>query len=257
MIQHYIWAKDQNSLLSAYSGIIVASQHMKREYLRNGVPEHKLRVIPLFGAKPRVSEVILPGSTAECRVVFMGRMTNLKGGDLLLHAVALANRTLGKPMTVSFAGDGPARTTWEQLARRLGVDACFTGWLHGEHKTALLKRASLLAVPSVWPEPFGMVGLEAAWLGIPAIAFDVGGVREWLQHGVNGYLVPGDPPTAAKFAGQLVRAFSSPTELQSMRHEARATAERMSVERHLCTLEEVLGDAIEQRAIPMTKVLGA
>ena len=49
--------------------------------------------------------------------------------------------------------------------------------------------AVLVAVPSLWPEPFGLVGLDAAALGRPAIAFDVGGIGEWLTDGVNGKLV--------------------------------------------------------------------
>src|SRR5947207_14197024 len=43
---------------------------------------------------------------------------------------------------------------------------------------------------SVWPEPFGMVGIEAMRYGLPVVAFDAGGIKEWLLDGRNGYLVP-------------------------------------------------------------------
>ena len=57
--------------------------------------------------------------------------------------------------------------------------------------------ADLLVVPSLWPEPFGLVGLEGARSRLPAAAFAVGGIPDWLRSGVNGYLAPGDPPTPA------------------------------------------------------------
>lgn len=47
----------------------------------------------------------------------------------------------------------------------------------------------LVAVPSLWQEPFGMVGIEAMASGKPVVAFNVGGVSKWLAEGVNGYAV--------------------------------------------------------------------
>ena len=52
--------------------------------------------------------------------------------------------------------------------------------------------SDLLVVPSVWPEPFGSVGPAAAQHGIPAAAFAVGGIPQWLHEGVNGHLADGN-----------------------------------------------------------------
>ena len=53
-----------------------------------------------------------------------------------------------------------------------------------------MKASRLLVVPSVWPEPFGSVGMAAARCGVPAAAFAVGGIPQWLHDGVNGHLAP-------------------------------------------------------------------
>ena len=78
-------------------------------------------------------------------------------------------------------------------------------------------RAKLVAVPSRWPEPFGMIGLEAMHYGRPVVAFRVGGIPDWLEDGATGLLVPeqdvrafaaalekllGDPPLCAQLGAQ-------------------------------------------------------
>ena len=47
----------------------------------------------------------------------------------------------------------------------------------------------MVVVPSVWPEPFGIVGIEAMAYGKPVIAFDVGGISEWLEDGKTGFII--------------------------------------------------------------------
>lgn len=46
-----------------------------------------------------------------------------------------------------------------------------------------------MVVPSIWPEPFGLIGIEAMYFGKPVVAFDVGGISEWLKDRENGFLV--------------------------------------------------------------------
>lgn len=235
----YRWANEQNGMFGGYASLVTASRHMRDEYLRNGAAPDRVHAIPLF---PTISgQPANPPS--EFRVLFLGRMTAIKGGDVLIRAVADASARLGRPIPLTLAGDGPQRAEWERLAARLGVAAEFTGWVDDDGRAALFRAASILAVPSVWPEPFGLVGLEAGVFGVPSVAFDVGGIRDWLTPAVNGWLVAGAPPSARAMADALVHAARNPDLLARMRTGAREAAERMSLVRHVQALERVLVSA--------------
>ena len=238
LVQGYGLGRAQQALFNRYRAIVVASEHMQREYVRNGADAHRVHVNRLFPTHEARADDI-PGEIAPS-VVFLGRMTRLKGGGLLVRAVAEASRRLGTAIRLTMVGDGPQRPGWERLASRLQVACTFTGWQSGDERWNWVRRASLLAVPSAWPEPFGLVGLEAAALGVPAIAFDVGGIREWLTPGENGYLVADDPPRASAFADGLVSAFQDPEGLRAMRAKSLVAGRRFSLERHLDRLEDIL-----------------
>lgn len=246
-LHHYAWARQQHELLCRYRAIVVASQHMRDEYVRNGVPAARVHVNQLFSTHDEMSFDV---QIRDDCVAFLGRMTELKGGDLLVEAVADASARLGRPIRLLLIGDGPQRSVWERLASSRQVLCTSLGWLHGQERWTALRAASVLAVPSTWPEPFGLVGLEAAALGVPAVAFDVGGIREWLRPGVNGRLVPADPPRASAFADALVEVFSDRSGLEAMRHRAGAVAREMSLDRHLDRLLQLLTEHAASHAHP-------
>ena len=257
-VRHYLWAGEQHGLLPRYGTIVVASEHMKREFVRNGVPPSQIQVNPLFPTHDEQPNETRNGSVATGRlpstslgpgktdatdedacIAFVGRMTVLKGGDLLVDAIAKASTRLRRTIRLLLIGDGPQRSAWERRASDQGVPCKSMGWLNGDERWAALRQATLLALPSTWPEPFGLVGLEAAALGIPAVAFDVGGVREWLRPGINGYLAPGNPPRPSGLADALVNALGNVDELKAMGSRAVGVAREMSLERHLDRLDAI------------------
>jgi glycosyltransferase involved in cell wall biosynthesis len=237
MVRDFRWSVSQRDLLARYAAIVVASGHMRREYTNNGVPASRLHTNPLFPT--RAVEQGPRRSPVEPHVAFLGRMTPLKGGDLLVRAVARASSRLGRPVELTMIGDGPQRHQWEALAHRLGVRATFTGWLAGAARWPHVANASVLAISSVWPEPFGLVGLEAAALGVPSIATDTGGISEWLRDEVNGVLVP-TPASAATFGDRLASLLSSPSRLEALGAGATRRACEMSVDAHVARLTAVL-----------------
>jgi glycosyltransferase involved in cell wall biosynthesis len=239
----YMWSSRQQRLFGRYAGIVVASDHMRRQYAAQGVAGERLHAIPLFAA-PAVP-VSADGPTIE--ILFLARMTRLKGGGLLLHAVHHASRSLGRAISVTLAGDGPERLALERLALSLGVRASFPGWVDPQARARLLARATLVAIPSIWPEPFGLVGLEAATCAVPAVAFDVGGISAWLTHDCNGLLVPARTG-AAGLGDALAAILGDPALRTRLSNGARTVASRLTVDAHVAALEAVFAGAMTRAA---------
>jgi glycosyltransferase involved in cell wall biosynthesis len=236
LVTYWRWTSAQHRLLGSYRTIVVASRHMRVEFERNGVDADRIVVNPLFSTMPPARVASPP--PLQPTVMFLGRMTSLKGGDLLIAAVDVAQRRLGRPIRLVMAGDGPRRAEWEALAARSEIAATFPGWLSGVARAEWLARASVAALPSTWPEPFGLVGLEAAAAGIPTVAFDIGGVSEWLRHDVNGVAVPG-PPSAAALGEALAGVLGDDRRLAALRAGALRLVDEMPLGTHLDRLEAV------------------
>jgi glycosyltransferase involved in cell wall biosynthesis len=240
MLRQYRLQQQRMALLPRYRSVLVASRHMRQEFLRHGVSEDRLHLLPLFppGQTPDPSPP--PDRPQTGRILMVGRLTDVKGGRPLIEAVRRARTALGRPLSLVIAGDGPDRPALENAARAAGVDVEFTGWVAPYKRTELMRAADLLAVPSVWPEPFGLVGIEAGCVGLPTVAFAVGGIPDWLEAGRSGELAPGDPPTAAGLAEALVRALRDADHLNALRRGAWRKAGEFSPERHVARLEEIL-----------------
>ena len=88
-------------------------------------------------------------------------------------------------------GDGNHRRACEQLCSRLGLEdrVQFCGYVMPSNLHGFYLEASVFVMSSLWPEPFGMAGPEAMRYGLPVVAFDAGGIHEWLHDGQNGFLV--------------------------------------------------------------------
>lgn len=228
--------------------VTVASNHMAAEFRRHGCGD-RVRVIhlPVFNpriptAPPRVQD------SREVRLLFLGRMDVPKGGHLLLEALPAIAAGLGKPVAVTFAGDGPRRPDWEALAGRVRardsrISVEFSGWVGVERRNQLFAASDLLVVPSIWPEPFGQVGLEAGHFGVPCAAFELGGIPDWLESGKTGHLAPGNPPTASGLATAVIRCLADPVHYAQLRAGAFAAPRKFSMERHLTELAEIFGEA--------------
>jgi glycosyltransferase involved in cell wall biosynthesis len=243
MLKEYSWGTRQRSLCARYRGIVTASRFMRDEYLRTGVPPGNVHPIALFASTFAEAAVDKPDDGPRpVDVVFLGRLTPLKGPDVLMEAAAHASTRLGRRVSVVMAGLGPERERLETLAAARGIDARFPGWLAARERDDLLRQASLIAVPSRWAEPFGLVGLEAGVFGTPAVGFDVGGISDWLIDGRNGRLIA--PHLGAAGLGDgIAEILASPELWRRLGAGARDAAAQFSVGNHLRLLIPVLEQA--------------
>ena len=110
-------------------------------------------------------------ATAKDRdVVFLGRLVSDKGADVLIDALD------GMEASCTIIGNGPERAALE--ARAEGRDILFTGAKSGPELVSLLNRHKLLAVPSRWNEPFGIVALEGIACGCVPVVSAGGGLPD-------------------------------------------------------------------------------
>jgi glycosyltransferase involved in cell wall biosynthesis len=162
--------------------------------------------------------------------LFLGRIIPEKGVD---HA-ARAVRRIGGRLLIAAKMQEPHEHRFfaEHLEPLLGDDVVYLGEVPHEEKLRLLAGATALVNPLRWPEPFGMVMIEALACGTPVVAYRYATAPEIVDHGVTGYLCDGVDDLAARLTetGRLDRAACRAAVAQ------RFTTQRMVAE-HLALFE--------------------
>ena len=170
--------------------VLVASRYMKDLMILNGISEEKIEILPPYFVP--IPEIINRANdqpqNQPAKILFAGRLEYEKGLPYLLRAVA--DLQLSNQLIV--AGDGSLKQNYIKMAQDLGLseNVKFLDWLSASALEELYSDCTISVMPSIMPEPFGKVGVESMANGRPVVAFDVGGISDWLIDGFNGYLVP-------------------------------------------------------------------
>lgn len=167
----------------------IIGRHTEHGYFPNATT-HAIpgAIAPVPGALPRSA----PPAERPLRIGFIGVHDPIKGLDTL---AAAAQRLAGEPVEFLIAGTGQSDYAKALPGRFPAHNTRFLGWTKPD---AFLPEIDVLAVPSLFREPFGRVVIEAFAHGVPVIGARSGGIPETIQTGVNGALFePGDDAALA------------------------------------------------------------
>jgi glycosyltransferase involved in cell wall biosynthesis len=170
-----------------FSHLIAPSTGAKERFIQAGFSPDRVTVNPYFcSLKPAQEPRPVP---SQPLITFIGRASDVKGWEYFIDA-------LGKlPDSVRGLIVGNFDFAHKELKRLAAASGCpdrleVKNWASREKISGILRKSTVFVFPSIWPETLGIVGLEAMACGVPVVASDVGGVREWLHDGENGILVP-------------------------------------------------------------------
>lgn len=221
--------------------LVVYSEYVKQELARNRFDSRKIMIcapIPIAkGPQPTSS------FSNQNLILFAGQIIRGKGVDVLLESLARIKTNF----RCVILGEGNHQPYCERLCARLGLAerVQFRGYvLPGELKQFYLE-ASVFAMSSLWPEPFGMAGPEAMRYGLPVVAFEAGGISEWLKDGENGYLVPWKD--TQRFAARLEELLQDKDLARRMGRRALETVSRFDEVQQTNALEQLFQRAVQDR----------
>lgn len=193
LVENIVRRRGMLSALRKLPQVLCNSNYVRDRLLQNGLLADKVEVNPLFpgGEGGLLTRRVYDrpfGSVDVPEILFVGRVFIEKGVEYLLRAAALIKNV---PFRVVVVGEGWDLDRCKVLAGDLGLGERveFAGFLPRAEIDKYYARCRLLVIPSIWPEPFGMVGLEALACGKPVVAFDVGGIADWLKNDKAGFLV--------------------------------------------------------------------
>lgn len=179
--------------------LVACSRYVASGLIAAGVPAsrvHAIHTIPPEDAAP------LTPRPRDRRLVAAGQLLRGKGFWLPIEAL----QHLPPDVTFDLIGDGPMRGELEAIAQKLAPGRVrFLGYVPPSKLSEVYDSASVVVVPSHWPEPFGMVGIEAMRRARPVVGAGHGGIPEWLTDGEGGLTFsPGDSRDLARAARALL-----------------------------------------------------
>lgn len=157
-------------------GVLCVSSDQAERYVSHGVPPGRVTAVPNLGIRLPADRLAAAAAAVpeEWRdaIAFIGRISKTKGGELLPEI----QRNLSPASRLRIWGEGYLADSLSDLP----PDA-LCGHVSQEAVAGILMWARALVFPSLWPEPGGIVGVDAQLMGVPLAAFDIGAARHWPE----------------------------------------------------------------------------
>lgn len=231
----YLEQRQRLQTIKQYQNLICASRYVF-DVINQNTNSQNVAVVPYPTTNDSFEASIAEYSAGK--VLFSGRVVEAKGLNVLIKAMELVHKKSSLDVSLHVLGDGPFLADCKREAHRSQCPTVFHGWVSGEEKLGLIRDAHVNVVPSVWPEPFGLTGLEAGMYGIPSVAFNVGGIPEWLAGRGIGEVAEFSHPLHESLARAILKLLDHPNPHQ-LRLSAQKTARSFTLEGHHHKLMEV------------------
>jgi glycosyltransferase involved in cell wall biosynthesis len=169
-----------------FTANFVVTHYMRDELIRQGFQPERVHIFPPIPAP--TSATFESTFSSRNLIVYAGQIIRGKGVDVLLRALAHCKA----PFELAVLGAGSHQAACEKLTRELNLQdrVRFHGFVPFDKMAEIYREASMVVVPSVWPEPIATIGLEVLRYGLPVVGFDAGGIRDWLRDDKTGFLIP-------------------------------------------------------------------
>ena len=245
-------AREMRRLLTHADAVVFVS-HSQRDSNLHRIPGRRDRCFVIHNGvdterfRPPANHSIRPSvPQSPFEVLFVGRVIPQKGPDRLLRAMARVRSLTDVPMRTTIVGGGGSSgelTEYEGrlrvMARESGLCVDFLPFVAHSETPDLYRRASVLAVPSMYEDPFPLVVFEAMASGTPVVCSTRGGLRE----AGGDVAIFADPDDADGFARAIVQLAESPSECERRSLAGRAWAEAHSWRTASQKLLDIITDA--------------
>lgn len=159
---------------------IAPSNFLRQTMIKSGIPEEKITHVPIYIDPYKYN----PEYMSQPYLVYFGRLSREKGLPMLLSAMSKLRH-----IRLLIAGDGPQREYLEKIKEQKDLtNVTFLGKLYGDKLTRLIRNSRLVIVPSTWYDNSPNVILEAFALGKPILAANIGGIPEYIEENIDGFL---------------------------------------------------------------------
>ena len=179
------------------------------------------------------------------QLLFVGRFEKVKGIEFVISALPkILNKFPNAKLNI--VGEGKYKNSLIKIVKMLKLDKSikFIRWMERNKLISYYNNSSIFVMPSICPEAFGLVGIEAMSVGRPVIASNVGGISEWLDDGETGYLV--EPGNSEQIAEKVIKLFSDRKLMEQMGKNASKKAEQFSFEKHANEIEKIYKELTEK-----------
>lgn len=247
IFMHHIWLDTNVEAGTKYGGLKRLVCMMGRNAFVSGALRDAARlqgpIIP--NSYDEETFRIIPGVERDRDVAFLGRLTPLKGADILIDAVGLLAQDDTRVLA-TIIGVGAQEEALKARALSAGISGQveFPGPLRDDALAHMLNRHRILVVPSRWEEPFGIVVLEALACGCVVAVAESGALPEVV--GPCGPTFPKDDPRA--LAAALEKLLISPEAIADYRRSAPAHLGKFTRGAQLDACEELIRETVGRQA---------